>query len=491
MRKFGASLISIVVILGALEFEALGQTMVVPSVTASERYDSNVFSTSKQLLSGLRLRGEDYVTSVVPQVSLMHKGNYVIGFIQGGATGEKYVNNPGLDYVGYNGTVSADLTPSVRRLDPNASLYVRGSTFYTPQVPGFLGTSADAQSQNPLIRGIQVTRTNTLASSGTVGGGYRVSPTSSLFGSYTYSSVSFGSEVGPTRSVQLFNTNTHNANLGVAKTLSPLDTVSIRYGYSIAEQPGADNFKTHAVSGAWSRVLTPSWSSNVSGGVQIFEPQRSDSGVVLIEGGKLAPTGSFSLFYKTKLDPLIGGRSEGDGAGFLSTSGSSALSPQGMVPGVPTAMSLPGSTSFGINYSVGVYPGYGQQTGAMISHLVSMQAAYGLSDRMVVGGSVGYSKSDSVSNGAAGNAGQQFSFTSVNTTATISYLLTSNFRLALIHSFTDFRNDAAPESSFQRHTGMLLLSYVFGAGFNSSAAMFSSNPPASGMQGGESGAEKK
>lgn len=490
MGRFVTGFVMIGIVSGIQLSSALGQTVLAPTISVSERYDSNVFSTSRAVSSQFKLHDEDYVTSIVPALSVLHKGDHATGFIRGGVSGELYQNNPGLNYVGYNVGGMADLSSSAKRLNPNVGLFVQGNALYSPQIPAFLGASEAALSQNPLIRGIQVTRSNTLAASGMIGSSYRFGPTTSLVGSYGYSRVSFGTEIGPPRSIQLNDTDSHVGAMGVMERVSALDTVSINYAYSVSSQIGAESIRTHGVRGAWARVLSPSWYSNMSGGVQILEAQRDDKGAVLIKGGQVAPSASVSLLYQGRLDPLIFGRSEGMAPLFPSMPSSYATFPS-TAPGIPTAMILPGTTSFGITYSVGVYPSYGQQAGAIISHVTTMQASYGISDRIVFAGTVGYARNSSVSSGTGTIKGAHFSTTSVFTTAAVSYLITSSIRAAVVHTYIDYEDSVSQETSFTRHTGAIMLSYVFGGGFDRGAALFSPAASGSGVQGGEAGAEKK
>src|SRR5438093_12429376 len=81
---------------------AHGETRLVPSLAVSERYDSNVFFVP----GGNR---EDYVTNISAQVKVDHKGRVIEGTVQGGATGEVYVKNPGLNYIALNGGVTLSL----------------------------------------------------------------------------------------------------------------------------------------------------------------------------------------------------------------------------------------------------------------------------------------------------------------------------------------------------------------------------------------------
>src|SRR6478752_2818385 len=54
-------------------------TAIIPSISVSERYDSNVY-----FVQGSRL--EDYVTSVTPRLKVVHTGELIQGTAVGGVT---------------------------------------------------------------------------------------------------------------------------------------------------------------------------------------------------------------------------------------------------------------------------------------------------------------------------------------------------------------------------------------------------------------------
>ena len=66
------------------------ETNIIPSVTLSERYDSNVFFSPAG-------NSEDYVSTVSPQLRVVHKRQLVEGTVGGGVTAEAYVKNPRLN----------------------------------------------------------------------------------------------------------------------------------------------------------------------------------------------------------------------------------------------------------------------------------------------------------------------------------------------------------------------------------------------------------
>src|SRR5438445_537241 len=104
---------------------AHGETRLVPSLAVSERYDSNVF-----FIPGRNL--EDYVTNISPQMMVDHKGRLIDGTVRGGATGEVYVKNPGLNYVAANGGITLNLDNAVAQLVRGAGLKLADTFYFTP-----------------------------------------------------------------------------------------------------------------------------------------------------------------------------------------------------------------------------------------------------------------------------------------------------------------------------------------------------------------------
>ncbi|MGH7183949.1 MAG: hypothetical protein ACREJN_18505, partial [Nitrospiraceae bacterium] len=106
------------------------QTNVIPSLSVSERYDSNVY-----FVQGGNL--EDYVTRVSPQVRVFHKRQLIEGMVGGGATGETYVRNPGLNYIAGNGIVNLNLDRAMGELIRGLGLRIFDTYVYTPQPLAF------------------------------------------------------------------------------------------------------------------------------------------------------------------------------------------------------------------------------------------------------------------------------------------------------------------------------------------------------------------
>ena len=116
---------------------ASAQTTIIPSLTVSERYDSNIFYTPKSLLKP-GSKPEDFVTMVVPQMNLGYTGSLIRGNLFGTGLVTKYLNNPDRDFIGYNAGGQLDLTNAVHQLSQRITmLTMRGTYQSTPTTSGF------------------------------------------------------------------------------------------------------------------------------------------------------------------------------------------------------------------------------------------------------------------------------------------------------------------------------------------------------------------
>src|SRR5262249_7659654 len=114
------------------------QTIIIPALSVSEAYDSNVFYTPKsQLTPGEK--PEDFITFITPQISVAHGDQFIRGSLTAGAVIGEYVNNPQLDYTGFNTAGALDLTGLAHREVSRriTTLTLRGTFQYTPTRSGF------------------------------------------------------------------------------------------------------------------------------------------------------------------------------------------------------------------------------------------------------------------------------------------------------------------------------------------------------------------
>ena len=85
------------------------QTIIIPTLTVSEAYDSNVFNTPKSSLPP-GSKPEDYITTVTPMINVAHTGSLIRGNLSVGALITRYLENTDLDYTGYNAAGRLDLS---------------------------------------------------------------------------------------------------------------------------------------------------------------------------------------------------------------------------------------------------------------------------------------------------------------------------------------------------------------------------------------------
>jgi hypothetical protein len=96
---------------------AAQQIRVVPSISVTERYDSNVFFTPESFLpAGTKV--DDLITTITPQLNFIHGNTLVKTNLSVGAIIQKFVNNSALDNVGFNGSAGIDLSQAVNRMLP-------------------------------------------------------------------------------------------------------------------------------------------------------------------------------------------------------------------------------------------------------------------------------------------------------------------------------------------------------------------------------------
>jgi len=459
---------------------------VVPLLSVSERYDSNVFFAPKSSLVGLNAKPEDFVTTVNPQLAVVHSGRLMQGMLLGGTTSEVYIQNPDLNYTGYNGQVSMELAQAVQRMLPRArSLMVSDSILYTPQLPAFfqgganfIGLGVPGQTSNIFGTGIQAFRINTFSNQGSVQGSYGLSPTTDFGVGYTHSILNFsGTFLGAGSQNQVFNTTRQTINAGPRIQLSPRDALNLLYTYTKTDQPGFGTYNTHTAVANWIRAISPALSSTITGGGTVFEELRQVStNTIVVQSGTVFPNAGASLVWS--------------GGGAMAGRQFGGPSLQGMAPGsgvsrsMMSVMSVPltggaflpsGSTTVALTYSVGAFPSFLLSAGPILSQTVWIQASRGLTDSLGITGGVNYGRS-----AAAGQTGN-FSFVSFSTNLALNYLITPTLRASLIHTFGNYkRTSGGINDEFDRQTAMFNLTYILGDNFLGLGALTAVMRPDSG-----------
>ena len=174
---------------------------------------------------------EDFITTVTPQITMAHAGSLMRGSLSVGGLVTKYVNNPDLDFTGYNAAGPLDLTNAANNVSQRiSSLSVRGTYQYTPSITGAAvagaretaggigtgeglnnGCSGESGGDTPVqLRGDRGVSTHThhdLSSE-----------------RYDYSKLSFGNQSGGVNN-PLFDTTGHPGSTTISTRISARDTV--------------------------------------------------------------------------------------------------------------------------------------------------------------------------------------------------------------------------------------------------------------------------
>jgi len=379
----------------------------VPSLCVSERYDSNVFFRP----STPGLQREDYVTSVNPMLRVNHNGDYATGFLDMGGFSETFVNNSGLNFLGGNGTLSLNLDNTVKRVLPNAGLFITDAVSYTPSPPGFVnpvaGTNpgAPVNIQDVFAQGILFARTNRITNSGTVSATYATSASTRINASYSHAMLRFlsdssASQAGAQRTV--FDTNTQTGAVGGSAQVSGLDTLNIRYSRTQSEFTGGSassfSFDTNTATIGWTRILTPNFSTEAGGGVIVIDPGRTTyaaNGAVIMN--------------------------------FVNTRAT-------------------------ISYARSVFPSFAGVPTQLVGNVVSLSAVQQISPQWQLTGSANYSHS-------SGTSGENsIKFDSYGGSVNLAYLMTRIWSTALGYSYLRFdREFGASRDQFDRHVMMFSL----------------------------------
>jgi hypothetical protein len=247
-------------------------TTIIPSLRVAERYDSNVF-----FVPGTNL--EDFVTTVSPQVKATHKNQWVEARMGAGATGEVYVKNPGLNYVGANAAVDLDLDRTVNSLVRGLGLRLSNTIRYTPQPPAFAAPTGGSQISEALVQGIQARRANSLTNVATVEASYFFSSFMGVTSTYMDRRIRFGTPLATPTGIEqggVRDMDFQTLTSGVLAKVSSSDTVSLLHQYqkgTISDpDTGKTGFSTQGAFVRWSRAITPILQATGEGGFSMISP---------------------------------------------------------------------------------------------------------------------------------------------------------------------------------------------------------------------------
>lgn len=465
-RQGAVALLTVLLAQWVLSADVSAQTIIIPSISVSETYDSNVFYTPKSLL-GPNQKPEDYITRVMPQINIARAGSLVSGGLFGGAVVSKYVNNPSLDYTGINAGGQLNLTGWANTFSQRiTTLSVMGTYQFSPassggfgaMTGGGVGTGFGVTSiTSPTNAGLITNRVSTQNYNLGITGGYALTQTTSLTSSYNYSKVSFGNQSGGV-SNQLFGTEGHMATTTLNTRLTATDTVGAtatmsHYTQSQSTGGGTGSFTTIGETLNWSRLWTQKLSSSLGAGGIVTLPVGSDIPGQSVKT-QFAPTANATMTYSSF--------SEG-----LRAAGSS-LSPFDSLPSLagslsPGGINAPGGYTTTMAYTYSIFPSYAFGSGPMQAHVVGLYATGGITAKLT--GQVGMN----YSHGSRSGTSSASTFDTVGLTAGARYLI-GPVLASLQYNWLYFSNSATESSlghasqsdtAFSKKMIMLTLSYAF------------------------------
>lgn len=384
MKRQGAvAFLTLLIVQWALSTVVSAQTAIIPSLTISERYDSNIFSAPKSLLSP-DSKPEDFITSVAPQINIVHQGARVRGRLFGTGVMTKYLHNPSRDYTGYNVGGQLDLTDLAEQVSQRiTSLRMRGTYRSTPTTTGFgaagggLGTGFGSHSGSVLETGQVTNRASSQIYSLGVGGGYQLTALTTLRVTYDYNRISFGEQQGGVTN-PLFDTTSHRGSTTISTRVTPRDTVgaTARMSHFFQEDSGGSSgrgsFTTIAETLNWSRMWTQQLNTSLSGGATFKLPVGSDIPGQSVKS-QLVPTVAATMSYTSYLDEMRdAGASEGPFDSLPALAGS--LSPGGIA--------IPGAYTTRMIYRFSLVPSYAFGAGPLKVHVVGLNAVGGITSKL-------------------------------------------------------------------------------------------------------------
>jgi len=361
------------------------QTHVIPSITVSERYDSNVyFITGGKKLS-------DYVTTISPALTVEHKGRLVdtVGGLRLNA--ETYVRNPGLNYIAGTGSIAATLDELVGKFDRRLKLYVSDYVTYTPQPPAFYAplpsgavTTVRADAPENFIRGIQASRANSFINVAMATGSFGLTQSSSLVGTLSHQYMRFGTSFAPTPGQGFFTTNFFNLGAGPRFNVTPVDSLTFMANYarmSFSQGTGfSSSFNTVGATASWQHSFSKRFSSTLTGGATVFSP-----------GGNLQYLGGLSLLWHEQ------------------------------------------NTDTNFTYSRAVFPSFFVAAVPLISDVVSISVLHRFTDKLSGSITGNYGTNKSID-------GPEISFVSYGGTGSMNYAITKRMRATLSYVHMQTKN---------------------------------------------------
>jgi hypothetical protein len=250
------------------------QTTVIPSVSLSERYDSNVYYAPRGFVPPGHQHW-DFVTTTAATVDVVDKSRLVDSLLRAGVNGSEFAYNTDLAFVSTTVFASSDLTRGVGELVRGLQLRISDSFRYTPESPAFLTGNHPTDTADIYVRGIQGVRANSSANVLSVSSAYSLSRSFSLTTDYGYSIFRSGSGTGYVNNTQ------HSVNIGPTFTFEGGDTLFFKFNSTMGESKPAGsgttrNYVFHKIEPEYvTSTVVPGWTLRISGGGTLVEQAGS------------------------------------------------------------------------------------------------------------------------------------------------------------------------------------------------------------------------
>ncbi len=118
------------------------ETLIAPTLSVRSWYDTNVYRRPRQLLAP-GTQAEDFVTSVLPALNLLHKTRDIDAEVKMGGIFTTYVENTNRNYFGATLQGQVGLDHWVDQYVRGAKLRIAENLRYTPEQPSFLQGARD------------------------------------------------------------------------------------------------------------------------------------------------------------------------------------------------------------------------------------------------------------------------------------------------------------------------------------------------------------
>ena len=462
IRRQGAvALLAFLIVQWGLSTLATAQTTIIPSLSVSERYDSNIFWAPKARLRP-DSKPEDFVTTVAPQLNIAYTGSLISGRLFGTGLVTKYVHNPNRDFTGYNAGGQLDLTNAAHQVSQRiTSLTVRGTYRSTPATTGFgagvggLGAGLGSTSGAVLEAGQVTNRASRQIFTLGVASGYQLTGVTTLATDYLLTKISFGDQSGGINN-PLFDTTAHRGMTTLSTRISERDTVGATaiMTHFIQEQSsggsGQGTFTTITETLNWRRRWTEELTSALLAGATVKLPVGSASPGQSSQM-QVRPTVTALLTYRSFSEELLDA-----GAASPAPFDSLPLLAGTLIPG---GLTPPGAYTATMSYRLSLVPSIAFGAGPQQTHVVGVNATAGLTSRL--SGLVGTNYSHSTRSAPASTAD------TFGVTAGARYLmgpvlasLTYNWFLFSREQDLAFSSQSS-EYEFSKKMVMLTFSYAF------------------------------